>query len=395
MNTTEPSQDRMTIDHTQSPNILLAFDWFDPRVYEGIARFAVEANWHLSPYLFSDRHIPYNWPGDGVITCYGEHIADFIDSLSIPKVDISMHQLKSPTPKVLPDNAKIAELAVAHFQKRGYQNIAYFSWPGIAVNDIRHQEFQKAASAAGVSSENIHVIKQPPADTLSDWVGHTQFILEQIEKLPRPLGVFAGQDNLGSTLIDVCVRSGIHVPDEVAVLGVDNIEFLCNSLSVPLSSIDSRLEELGYQAARQLQRLLNREITNDEPPVLVPPGQVVRRRSSEALAVAHPKVAEALFIMRNHFGNGLTLEQVCDAVEMSKRGLEKAFQKHLHRSPASELRRIRLDHAKRMLAQTDTKIEAIAVECGYCNSSNLSLAFKKDTNLSPREYRQKFTSEAM
>ncbi|MEM9079208.1 MAG: substrate-binding domain-containing protein [Verrucomicrobiota bacterium] len=382
-----------TTDSSVPPNILLAFDWFDPRIYRGIAHYSVEANWHLSPYFYSERHIPYGWPGDGVITCYGNAISDFVDSLNIPTVDISVIPLKRPVPKVLTDNRRIAELAVAHFEKRGYQHFAFFSWPTIPINAIRLDEFRNAAERAGVPPENFHVIQQAPPEILQDWKAHTGYIRRQLENLPRPLGVFTGQDNLGATLIDVCARSDIHVPDEVAVLGVDNIEFLCDSLAVPLSSVDTRLEELGYQAANQLHKLLKGEITNHEAPLYVSPGQIIRRRSSEALAVSHPKVAEALQIMRANFGNGLTLEQVSEAVKMSKRGLEKAFQKHLSRSPATELRRIRLDHAKRMLAQTDTKIESIALECGYCNSSNLSLAFKKDTQLSPREYRQKFTGQ--
>jgi LacI family transcriptional regulator len=160
-----------------------------------------------------------------------------------------------------------------------------------------------------------------------------------------------------------------------------------------MSSIDTRLEELGYQAAHQLQRLMNGEIGMDEPPLLVPPGQVVRRRSTEVLAVPHKGVARALQIMRDKFSSPITLEDICEEVGMSKRGMEKAFRTHLRRSPAGELRRIRIDHAKRMLTETDMKIESIARDCGYCNSSNLSLAFRKDSELSPRAYRKKFRAE--
>lgn len=377
------------------PSILLAFDWFDHRIYKGIARFASQANWHLSPYLFSDRNVPFNWPGDGAITSYGPTLGPFIDSLDMPKVDVSIAKMPGTVPRVIIDNEQISRLAAEHFLKRGFHHFAFFRWPVVEVNTIRHDAFRSSLLAHGVPAENLHVIRQPSARVLRDWAAHEQAILEQLEKLPRPLAVFTGQDNLGATLIEVCVRNGIHVPEEISVLGVDNIEFLCDCLAVPMSSVDTRLEELGFQAAQQLQRLLDGEITNDEPPLLIPPGRTVNRRSTEVLAVPHPGVAKALRLMRAAFGTPMTLEDVCEHVGMSKRGLEKAFRTHLQRSPAAELRRIRIDHAKRMLTETDTKIEAIALDCGYCNSSNLSLAFKRDTKLSPRAYRQKFRNEQL
>lgn len=375
------------------PSILLAFDWFDHRIYKGIARFAVQAKWHLSPYLFSDRNVPLNWPGDGAITCYGPTLGSFIDSLQMPKVDVSIAEMPTKVPRVIIDNELVGRHAAEHFLKRGFQHFAFFEWSSVHVNLVRQKTFRAALIEGGIPEENLHVIRQSSGEVMHDWAAHERAILDQLDKLPRPLAVFTGQDNLGATLIEVCVRNGIHVPEEVSVLGADNIEFLCECLAVPMSSIDTRLEELGYQSARQLQRLLDGEIGNDEPPLLIPPGRTVRRLSTEMLAVSHAGVAKALRLMLTDFGSPMTLEDVCEHVGMSKRGLEKAFNTHLQRSPAAELRRIRIDHAKRMLTETDTKIEAIARDCGYCNGSNLSLAFRRDTKLSPREYRMKFRND--
>lgn len=374
----------------KQPSILVAFDWFDHRTFRGIARFAVEANWHLSPYLFSDRQIPWNWPGDGALTSYGPTLGEFIESLDMPKVDVTISRMTKNVPRVVIDNEAVGKLAAEHFLKRGFQHFACFDWPQVEINVLRERHFQEFLMEAGIPTENIHHIHQSPPDMLSDWSAHESGILEQLNRLPRPLAVFTAQDNLGATLIEVCVRNGIHVPEEVSVLGVDNIEFLCDCLAVPMSSIDTRLEELGYQAAKQLQRLMDGEVTNDEPPLLVAPGHVVNRRSTDVLAVSHPAVVEALRIMRAGFNTALTLETICHEIGMSKRGLEKAFRSHLRRSPASELRRIRIDHAKRLLTETDLKIDAVARDCGYCNSSNLSLAFRRDSRLSPRAYRRKF-----
>jgi len=375
---------------THPTSVILAFDWFDQRIYEGIFRFAKEKGWHLSPYLISGRFIPRGWPGDGAITCYGKTLKDFILSLDMPKVDVTIDPIPRDIPRVVVDNEAISQLAAKHFLDRGFKHFAYYSWPGIGVNAVRHKAFFAALRASGVPSERLHTLHQTPSRYLGLWDAHQEHLRSQIENLPRPLAVFAGQDNLGATLIEICARTGIHVPEEVAVLGVDNIEFLCEGMAVPMSSIDTRLDQLGYEAARRLDQLMRGEIGMDAETVTIPPKGVIDRRSTEMLAIDHSGVIRALAFMNAHAREMITLEDICAHAGMSKRGLEKAFLKHLDISPAGELRRIRLDKAKKMLAETDEKIEWIAKECGYSNSSNLSFALRRDTALSPKSYRNRF-----
>ena len=377
-----------------TPTILLALDWYDHRVVKGIVRYASKRNWHISPYLFSSRFIPHGWPGDGAITCFGKNLGKFILSLDMPKVDISITDFPATVPRVHVDNDAIARMAAEHFLERGFRHFAFFSWSMIDVNQARKRGFLRALAEHGVDPSSVHEIRQPPATILGDWEKHRDAILGQLRHLPRPLAVFAGQENLGATLIEICTRTGIHIPEEVAVLGVDNIEFICDCLAVPMSSIDTCLVELGYTAARQLDHLMQGEATMDAPPILIPPKEVVCRQSTDILAVPHPAVVKALRFIKNSYHLPITLEDIGAHAGMSKRGMEKAFLKHLSRSPAAELRRIRLDNAKRMLTQTDEKVETIARECGYSNSSNLSFAFNKDTGMSPRAYRNAFRGDA-
>ena len=137
---------------------------------------------------------------------------------------------------------------------------------------------------------------------------------------------------------------------------------------------------------------MNKKINNRAAPVIIKPHEIVNRQSTDALAIGHPAVANAVRYIKNHFSEPITIEDIVDYTGLSKRGLEKAFEKHLVRSPASELRRVRLDHAKRLLTETNDKIESIAYECGYSNSSNLSCAFRRETRMSPRAYRVKYSS---
>jgi len=374
----------------RAKNVLLAFDWYDHRVFKGIVKHATEAGWHLSPYLFSVRFVPYGWPADGAITCCGKELKKFILSLNMPKVDISVVPLEQPIPRVTVDDAEVGRMAARHFLERGFTQFAYYSWPIIPVNQLRMTAFFDALREEGVASDSLFKINQPPAKTLGDWNRHQSAILSQLRNLPRPLAVFAGQDNLGAILIEICVRNGIHVPEEIAVLGVDNTDFMCDCLPVPMSSIDTRLEELGYQAAQQLERLMNKELRMNAEPQLLSPLRVVTRQSTDILAVEHPAVVKALRFIKDHLDQPITIDDIGQHVGMSKRGVEKAFMKHLRRSPASELRMIRLNMAKRLLTETDDKIEFIAVLCGYSNSSNLSFAFNRDTGMSPCNYRKMY-----
>ncbi|HAV13021.1 MAG TPA: hypothetical protein DCX06_05950 [Opitutae bacterium] len=372
-------------------SIIIALDWYDERIVRGIYNYAKEQSWHISPYLASGRFVPHGWPGDGAITCYGPETSSYIDYLNMPVVDISYLDMPRQVPRVRVDNDAICELAAEHFISRGYKFFAYYAWHDVPVNALRHDHFKQHLINRGVPEEHIFAIQQSKGSLIGDWESHQTDIIDQVNKLPRPLAVFAGQDNLGATLIEMCVRAGIHVPEEVAVLGVDNTELICEGSPVPLSSVRTRLTALGYKAAEQLDRLMNQEISTKADPVFVPPHGIVSRQSTDVLAIEHPAVATAVRYIKQHFGEPITIEDIIEYTGLSKRGLEKAFEKHLGRTPASELRRIRLDEAKRLLTETTDKIDSIALDCGYSNSSNLSCAFRRDTNMSPRSYRLKYS----
>ncbi len=380
----------LEVKRSRQRSIIIALDWYDERIVRGIYNYAREQNWHISPYLASGNFVPHGWPGDGAITCYGPETADYIDKLNMPVVDISYIDMPRQVPRVRVDNDAICKLAAEHFISRGYKFYAFYEWKEVPVNSHRHVAFKQHLLEKGIPEENIFAIKQSPPENIGDWETHQSDTIDQVNRLPRPLAVFAGQDNLGACLIEMCVRAGIHVPEEIAILGVDNTDLICESSPVPLSSVRTRLREVGYQAARQLDRLMNKEINNKVDPILVAPHDIVSRQSTDVLAVEHPAVATALRYIKQHYGEPITIEDIIEFTGLSKRGLEKAFEKHLGRTPASELRRVRLDQAKRLLTETFDKIDSIAHDCGYSNSSNLSCAFRRDTDMSPRAYRLKY-----
>lgn len=378
----------------EQPTILIAMGWYDSRLFRGIAHFAKEHNWHISPHLFSDREIPYGWRGDGVLTSYSREQEKFVDGLDIPYVVLSVVSMSRPAPRVTDDNQRVGQLAAEHYLERGFRHFAFFTWPDIPINLARRDAYFAALRSAGVPAEAMHEILQPPPEIRQDWARYQGSIIEQLQALPRPLAVFTSQDNMAAVIIDACTHNGIQVPEEIAVLGVDNIEFLCECQAVPLSSIPTRQEDIGWAAAKRLHQLMKGTITNDAPPVLVPPKDVVCRRSTDVLAVEHPAVRQAVEFICGNLANPITLENIAACAGMSPRGLQKAFLKHLGRSPADELRQCRLSAAKRLLMETTDKVESIARNCGYSNGANLSFALKRDCGLAARAYRNSFAPEA-
>ena len=397
MKKSSPAPGKLKLEKPKSsqPSIIVAMDWYDERVLRGIFRYSREHSWHLSPFMANGRFTPNGWPGDGAITCCAPGFEDLIKSLRMPIVDISYIDMPNRIPRVGVDNTAICKMAVDHFLNRGYKFFAYYSWEDVPVNILRRDAYFADLRSRGIPREQIFEIKQSARKVLTQWKSHQKDILDQLNNIPRPLSVFTGQDNLAASLIEICTRAGIHVPEEVAVLGVDNIDLLCESSPVPLSSVRTRLEKVGYQAAHQLNRLMKKEINNNAAPTLIAPHAIVSRQSTDILAVDHPAVFIALRYIKAHFGEPITIEDIAAHTGLSKRGLEKAFEQHLTRTPASELRRVRLDKAKRLLTETNDKIESIALDCGYSNSSNLSCAFRRDSKMSPREYRVKFSQNEM
>jgi LacI family transcriptional regulator len=176
------------------------------------------------------------------------------------------------------------------------------------------------------------------------------------------------------------------VPDEVAVLGVDDDEILCELSQPPLSSIDANANGVGMRGAEILDRLLAGKAPPEDT-VLVPPCFVVTRQSTSTIATEDPTVAAAMGFIRDHAGDGIHVDDVVASVRISRATLERRFRDSIGRSPAEEIVRIRMKRTKLLLAETDYKLRTVASLAGFGSSSQLVTAFKRITGFTPGEYR--------
>jgi len=205
--------------------------------------------------------------------------------------------------------------------------------------------------------------------------------------LPQPLALMACNDVRGLHILDVCTRLGILVPEQVAVVGVDNDEVVCELCTPPLSSVEPDPERIGYSAAELLDQLMAKKSSRPKR-VTVDPVGVVGRRSTDALAIEDRIVAAAMRFIREHAFTGCRVDDIMRHLHVSRSVLERHFREHLKRSPQSEIRAVQLSRVKQLLIETDFPLEHIAEVSGFEHPEYLSVMFKRTCALTPGQYRR-------
>ena len=231
-------------------------------------------------------------------------------------------------------------------------------------------------------------VYQPSRDRSRIDGRQTEDIARWVRKLPKPIGIMATYDYRAQQLLDGCRRHGIEVPDQVAVIGVDNDELLCELAHPPLTSIIPNTHRTGYEAAALLDGLMSGapapSLTH-----LIPPLGVATRQSTDVLAIEDPHVARAMRHIRDHACEGIDVADVLHAVPQARRLLERRFKKILGRTPHEEILRVQLDRVKTLLSQTDLSLADIAERTGFEHVEYLSVVFKKKVGVPPSQYRSR------
>ena len=370
-----------------------AFYLVDYRLHEGIARYAVEHGWHLCPDTTKEKVIPWGWEGDGILAWLGtgDDLAEFVVHARKPTVDFSLRRVHLPFPRVLVDHAGGARLAADHFLSRGFVHFAYYSDVANWAFEENGRAFVRTVAEAGHACSWLCWHRSPAFDTgRMQWKLKRRWLASQLKQAPKPLALFAATDDHAVEVMETCEASGLAVPEQVSIVGVDNALRAVEAMHTPISSIDTNLELLGYRGAELLDQLM-RGGKKPKEPIRVPVAGLITRKSSDLIAVPHPGVARSLRFMQEHFQEPIGVDDLVRAACMSRRGFHQAFIEHVGRPPGHELQRFRIEGAKRLLGESDEKMEAIAARCGYQSGNSFWVAFKQATGLTPRQYRVKAT----
>ena len=366
--------------------VLVFLAWFSHKAIRGIARYARQAGWTLDISLTYMDRVSYDVPADGMITLYhpAAAIAGFLQKRAreIPTVDIAAQKENLDVPPVLPDNYGIGRMGATHFLERGYEHLAYVDCYGTLSESDRKAGFKAEVLAAGKQFHELNVsLNQAGLDA------DQNLLWQSVVQLPRPLAVMPLSDPLAVTIMQYCIKTGLKIPDDIAVLGVDNDELICEFAPVPLSSVDDNIETVGYEAAALLDKLMKGEPAPAEP-IRIPPKGIILRQSTDTLAIPHPALVRAVRFIRDHYCDSIQTGDVVHASGISRRGLHNAFELHLKRTVIDEITRLRVDHAAKLLRETRKKTYAVAVESGFANYVRLHRVFTRHFGMSPTAYRK-------
>jgi LacI family transcriptional regulator len=313
---------------------------------------------------------------DGLIVqIFNQTLADKVLSRGIPTVNVSsILPDQPPLPTVLPDHTAIGKMAADYLLSLGLRELAY-CWPGefgfgtVRMDSFRNRVVEKKA--------NFHECNTSAQD-LGQW----------LVSLPKPVGVFGCTDDLGRLVINAALSNGLRVPDQVAVLGVDDDVFFNNLLTPPLSSVAFPAEEVGYRAAALLDRLLDGKPPPPKP-IFIRPSRVVVRGSSDIVWMGDEDVAMALRFIRENAGRPLQVDDILQHVLLSRRSLTRRFQQKVGRSVSDEIRRAHIERAKHLLITTDMAMEQVAMASGCASASRLAVLFRRETGETATEFRRR------
>jgi len=328
--------------------------------------------------------VPPNWKGDGIIAAIrDDQIAQHVRAQGVPAVSVTLNENATYERYLaITDDRQRAELAFSHFRDRGFEHLAYFGPPSQRYTKVRGKLFHQVVTEAGYE---CHLF-QPRISSGNPYSVQQQAV-KWLKQLPRPLAVFAADPYPALQLSSICKAEGFHVPEEIAILAGDTDDLMCEVSDPPLSSILLASEQIGAASVQMLNQLMSGETPPLEK-VEIPPLGIRERRSTDVIAVDDPHFANALRYIRQNAHRNLQVGDVLKQVPVSRRWLEQKFQQILNRTPADEIRRIKLDQVKHLLMSTDQSLEQIALVTGFSSASRLSYIFRAATQLTPMTFRK-------
>jgi LacI family transcriptional regulator len=379
----------------QAKEIALAFPRgaHQEELINGVLRYASEngCNW---TYITAPESLALSvldlkgWRGDGIIAALNTPAeATCAKGLSLPIVNISATLAKTPVPRVSVDSRVVGELAADHLIERGFQQFAYYGLRSVAYSAVRQEGFDGRLNTAGFRS--VSLLMPPTYRVRSQlWRDQQRKLVQWLSRLPKPVGLFAVTDYRARQALEACRQVGLRVPQQVAVIGVDNEEVICAYVQPRLSSVARNNRQEGYHAAAMLDQLIrHKPLPSMEE--TIPPVGVVARESTETVAFQDPRLCDAIDYLNENLATPLGVQELASHVGVSRRWMEYAFREALGQSPYQYIRRRRLKLAQRMLEKdTRVKIYEIAKLSGFSSAKQFSMAFSQEFGSSPREYQR-------
>jgi LacI family transcriptional regulator len=327
------------------------------------------------------------WHGDGAFAAiYTPEDARLAQRIGIPIVNLATHLTDLKTPSITVDHYAVGELAARHLLERNFRRFGYYGPSDLHYAQLRRDGFSSIVAQAGGDVKILEV--QTSDGDARQKLDDQQYALEDwLRSLKVPVGILASADLRASMVLEACQKLKLRVPEDVAVVGVDNDPVVCDFCDPPLTSVSRNDYQVGYEAAILLDQLMDGG-SPPEKPIRIPPAGIVQRTSSDTVSVEDPYIAEAIRFMRERVHEHFGVDELLNQVPLSRRSLEYRFRACLGRSPYDYLNQIRVDQAKRLLSDPHrSSLTKIAMACGFGDLRRFRIVFQRLVGANPSEYR--------
>jgi len=367
---------------------------YDRGVLRGVVEYA-----HIhGPWTFYEEPPPYlqavssqhrlarmqEWQADGLIALQNR-MAE-VRALRLPTVIVvGTRRLRKNQLQLVSDNKSIGRMAAEYLLGLGLRHFAYCGLAGMEWSENRRSAF---CARIGEAGRTVQAYSAPRLGPGESWYMEEMQLGNWLEALPRPVGLLACNDDRARMIAEICRMRHIQVPDDVAILGVDNDEHVCLRATPPLSSVALATERGGYQVAGLLDRLMSGgKIATRQ--VLVHPTHVVTRQSTDLIAINDPNLVRGLRFIRQNSNRIIHMRDVAQAAGLSRRVLQDRFRLAMGRTVLEEINHTRTEHICRLLTETNLPVSEIASAIGYDEDAHISRFFSRQTGMTPLQYRRK------
>jgi LacI family transcriptional regulator len=331
------------------------------------------------------------WQGDGIVAVVlNPADREVARDLPIPVVTFAGALQDPGVPRVMVNNPAVGRVAADHLMACGFARFGYYGLRQVAYSRSRGAGLLERLADLGVDTRADCSIHLSPSSLTPNrpWQDEMEKLLAWVSTLRPPVGLLAANDQRARMLVEACRQAGLRVPEDMAVLGVDNDQVACEFSDPPLSSIACDWYRVGFESARLLDGL----IAGGKPPhadLLIDPKGVVRRRSTDVQIIDHPAVAKAAAYVREHVGENFGVEAMLRETRITRRNLELNFKRALGCTPHQYICRARVEHAKQLLLRPQRlKLTSIARQCGFHDLRRFRMVFRRVEGLSPIEFRR-------
>lgn len=360
-------------------SIFFVLAWNDYRIFQGISRFAHEAGWQMDTRHFFLNLFPTDRAFSGMIAMWHRDpkVNAYIrrKSKQVPTVILGTQNPGVDAPMVMPDNQAAGRLAAQHLYDLYHKRYGWFACDLCPSGAERKAAFAGRLEELGCSCADLSCGKEP---------FDARAVLRKLKHAPKPIGVFARDDHDAAVLIELSQQAGLRTPEDVAVVGVGDLESLCAFSPIPVSSVSLNTDEIGYQAAAVLSQLM--QDRHVPAKTVIPAGPLTQRLSTGCLAVTEPRVLAAVRAIDARYGAPLTLDDLTAAAGVSRRLLYTLFRRELRGSPHDYLLQVRLSQARKLIEAGEMRLNEIATACGLNTPRTLNRVFHQRFGLAPSKW---------